>query len=131
MENRVTIDSWEGCYARGWGDLLTPLAYSHPAKVRPELARRIYEHVLEEGWVQPGAVVLDPFCGIGGFAFHALYYGLHFVGMELESKFCLLANQNIALWNRKFKSTMPNWGIRFLPSWPGSMSMWMNLRSPT
>jgi hypothetical protein len=42
-------------------------AYSHPAKVSFALAERIYRHMLAEGWLSPGDVVLDPFGGIGGF----------------------------------------------------------------
>jgi hypothetical protein len=63
-------EDWHRCYGQGWGDLLAPEAYSHPAKVSRALARRIYDHLIEEGWLKPGMVVLDPFAGIwcGNFA---------------------------------------------------------------
>jgi hypothetical protein len=49
---------------------------------------RIYEHVLEEGWVKPGDYVVDCFSGIGGFALEAMRHGLNFIGVELEQRFC-------------------------------------------
>jgi len=103
-------DSWFGLYAEGWGDTLVPEAFAHPAKVRPALARKIYEHAMEEGWLEPGMTVLDPFFGIGGFAFHALVAGLNIVGFELEPRFVELANQNIELWRRTYAPHFPRYG---------------------
>ena len=52
---------------------------------------------------------MDPFAGIGGFAFHAMANGLSWVGVELEEKFVALGRQNIEHWNDRF-GVMPKWG---------------------
>lgn len=83
---------WYKCYGNSWVGELTPLSFSHPAKVSRALARRIYEHCIERGWLQENSVVLDPFAGIGGFAFHALQHGMHWLGVELEPRFCDLGS---------------------------------------
>jgi hypothetical protein len=103
------IDSWENCYSQGWGKNLVPEAFSHPAKVSFSLAGRIYNHAIDMGWVKRGDLVLDPFAGIAGFGFHALCYGLNFVGVELEEKFVSLGQQNISLWLRQLRG-WPNLG---------------------
>lgn len=105
----MTIDTWEGCYKQGWKGFIVPEAFQHPAKGSFSLSERIYEHIEAEGWVKPGDRVVDPFGGIGGFAFHAMLHGLNWTGIELESRFCLLAEQNIALWNKRY-SVMPHFG---------------------
>ena len=81
-------DDWAGLYREGWGqNRLRAASFAHPAKVSYGLSVRIYEHALEEGWIEPGQIVLDPFAGIGGFALEALRHGLHFRGVELEQRF--------------------------------------------
>ena len=91
---------WKGCYKAGWKGIILDAAFEHPAKVSFSLAERIYEHMmLERGWLKPGMTVVDPFAGIGGFAFHALHYGLHFRGVELEEHYVLRAQANIEKWN--------------------------------
>ncbi len=99
----VIVDQWKNCYEKGWGKNIVPGAFSHPAKVNFSLAGKIYNHVINEGWVKRGETVLDPFGGIAGFGYHALYYGLNFVAVELEQKFVDLGRQNIELWNRQLK----------------------------
>jgi len=74
------------------------------------LAERIYQHVIAEGWAGPGTIVIDPFSGIGGFAYHALKAGMHFHGVELEPKFVDLAAKNIALWNTRYAGRFARWG---------------------
>lgn len=107
----MTTLEWHGCYAANWNTApLVPEAYSHPAKVAFGLARRIYRHLLAQGYVKPGSLVVDPFAGVGGFAFHAMYHGLHFRGCELEEKFVTLANRNFELWDSRYKGVLPNWG---------------------
>lgn len=96
--NEPTI--WTGCYKGSWNGILTPDSFAHPAKVAPGLAYRIYQHLLEHGYIAPGDSVLDPFGGIGGFAYHALLHGLHFAGVELEPRFAELAQRNIDKWQR-------------------------------
>ena len=84
---------WNGCYDNGWQSApLVAEAYAHPAKISFGLAERIYRHMLAEGWLEHGARVIDPFGGIGGCAFHAALYGMHWTGVELEPKFVDLAN---------------------------------------
>lgn len=103
------IDIWKGCYDIGWGKNLVLEAFSHPAKVSFSLAGKIYNHAINMGWVKRGDYCLDPFAGIAGFGFHALCYGLNWIGVELESKFVSLGQQNIELWNRQLKG-WPNLG---------------------
>ena len=108
-------EDWNGCYSGGWQAApLVAEAYSHPAKVSFTLADRIYRHMLAEGWLSPGDVVVDPFGGVGGFAFHAALYGMHFRGVELEQKFVDLGNQNIDLWRDRYAPHFPNYGTATL-----------------
>jgi len=60
---------------------------AHPAKYSSKLIRRIYEHILAEGWVRPGDQVLDPFGGVALGALDAMRLGLNWTGNELELKF--------------------------------------------
>lgn len=102
---------WFGLYRANWSAApLVPEAYSHPAKVAFGLAEKIYKHMLEQGYIEPGATVGDPFGGIAGFSFHAMLNGLNWIGVELEPRFCELAQQNIDLWNERYKPHFPNWG---------------------
>jgi len=108
-------DDWYGCYSGGWQAApLVPEAYAHPAKVSFTLADRIYRHMLAGGWLEPGDVVVDPFGGVGGFAFHAALYGMHWQGVELEQKFVDLGNQNLALWRDRYAPHFPNYGTATL-----------------
>lgn len=102
---------WYGCYDGSWQSApLVPEAYSHPAKMAFGLAERIYRHMLAEGWLEPGGHVLDCFGGIGGCAFHAALYGLHWTGVELEPKFVALAQQNLDLWRERYAPHFPGYG---------------------
>jgi len=101
--------TWTGCYEDGWGKLLVPEAYGHPAKFSRSLIRRIYQHALQQGWLARGATILDPFGGVALGAIDALANGLHWTGVELEPRFHALGLENIALWNRRF-STARGWG---------------------
>ena len=92
------MNEWTGCYFDGWQGEIVPEAFSHPAKVSRALIRRIYEHAFAEGWLYPGATVIDPFGGIAGTALDAMWNGCHWVGCELEPRFVGLAQQNIDLW---------------------------------
>jgi hypothetical protein len=52
------IDEWAGLYGgAGWKGLIVPEAFSHPAKVSRKLAARIWQHVLDEGWIHSGGIV--------------------------------------------------------------------------
>lgn len=110
MTDFLRVD-WYGCYDGSWQSApLVAEAYAHPAKVSFGLAGRIYRHMLAEGWLSPGNAVLDPFGGIGGFAFHAALYGMHWTGVELEQKFVDLGGQNLALWRNRYAPHFPGYG---------------------
>ena len=103
------LDTWEGCYPSQWKGLMVDEAICHPAKISSKLAKRIYDHMREEGWIPEGSIIIDVFAGVAGFALDAMRLGLRWVGCELEPRFANLGNQNIAAWNARF-STMPHWG---------------------
>jgi hypothetical protein len=104
----MKIDVWNNMYPSQWKGKIVPDAITHPAKYSSKLIRRIYEHMLEEGWLQPGDLVIDPFGGVALGALDAMRLGLRWRGVELEPHFQELGNQNIGLWNSKF-SRMPGW----------------------
>lgn len=91
------MDEWTGCYNDSWKGLIVPEAFSHPAKVSPGLAKRIFEHCFEKGYLKEGDVCGDPFMGVCGFGIFAAPMKIQFVGVELESKFVDLSKQNIEL----------------------------------
>jgi len=105
----MKIDLWEGCYPSRWKGLMVDEAICHPAKISSKLAKRIYDHMREEGWIPEGSIIIDVFAGVAGFALDAMRLGLRWRGVELEPRFVELGNQNIAAWNARF-STMPHWG---------------------
>jgi len=102
-------DIWNGLYGESWKGLIHDDAFAHPAKFSRALIRKIYDHVITEGWANKGDSVVDPFGGVALGAHDAMRHGLNWYGCELESRFALLGAQNIALWNDRF-SRMPNWG---------------------
>jgi len=93
---------WTGCYEADWRDICLPDAYAHPAKMRPGMMQRLYPYLIKQGYVRPGAVILDPFCGVGLGAFHALLCGLRWVGVELEDKFFALGEQHLTYWQQRY-----------------------------
>ncbi len=105
----IKIDEWEGCYDGGWKGWITPESFSHPAKFSRALIERIYDHALNEGWIEEGGIVLDPFGGVCLGGLNAMAMGLNWVGVELEEKFVKLGEQNIELWNRELAG-WPNLG---------------------
>jgi hypothetical protein len=102
------IDEWEGCYPSQWKGRIVSGAIAHPAKFSSKLIQRIYEHMISEGWLKPGDLVIDPFGGVALGAFDAMAKGLRWRGIELEPRFAELGNQNINLWNSQFHR-MPGW----------------------
>ena len=98
----LSNDEWTGCYADSWKGLIVEDAFSHPAKFSRALIRRIYQHAKDEGWIGQGDIVLDPFGGVSLGALDALLMGCTHISVELEEKFHLLAQRNVALWTRKF-----------------------------
>jgi len=79
------------------------LRTDYPAKVSPGLAKRIFEHCLEKGYIKKNELCVDPFSGICGFGIWAASFGIRFIGVELEEKFCRLSEANIALHKRAWK----------------------------
>lgn len=104
----MQTDEWENCYPSKWKGMIVEGAIAHPAKFSSRLIARIYEHMLSEGWLKPGDLVIDPFGGVALGALNAMQHDLRWRGVELESKFALLGNLNIQFWNEKF-SRMPHW----------------------
>ena len=56
-----TLSVWHGQYKKSWKGILQAESFAHPAKFSLALIETIYDHCEEEGWLQPGSVVLDPF----------------------------------------------------------------------
>lgn len=98
----ILVDEWLGCYRGGWKGVIVDGAFVHPAKAAFNLAKRIYEHAIGEGWIVAGNVVCDPFGGIGGCAFHGLMNGMRVVTCELEEKFVNLSKENRELWREQY-----------------------------
>jgi modification methylase len=67
-----------------------PASTTHPAKMLPELARRIVAE-----YSPPGGLVVDPMCGIGTTLVEAAALGRRAVGVELEPHWAELARANL------------------------------------
>ena len=110
MTNMQKLE-WFGCYDNGWQS--APLvAGSVRASGKNQLqAGRTHLSAHARGRLaEPGAHVVDPFGGIGGCAFHAALYGMHWTGVELEPKFVALAQQNLDLWRARYAPHFPGYG---------------------
>jgi modification methylase len=68
-----------------------PGCTAHPAKMLPDLARRIIATYSE-----PGDLVVDPMCGVGTTILEAAALGRRGVGVELEARWADLAQANLA-----------------------------------
>jgi tRNA G10 N-methylase Trm11 len=66
-----------------------PDSTAHPAKMLPDLARRIVDT-----YSQPGDLVVDPMCGIGTTVVEAATVGRRAVGVELEDRWAQIATAN-------------------------------------
>lgn len=108
--NTMIIDEWKGCYPSSWRGIITPESFQHPAKASSKLAANIYKHAIEQGWLHEGSRCVDPFGGIGGFAFHAMLNGMDMTLVELEPRFVALAQANIDAWNAKYAGRLARWG---------------------
>jgi modification methylase len=69
-----------------------PESNRHPGKMLPAIAR----HAIET-YSDPGALILDPMCGIGTTLVEAVHVGRQAVGVELEPRWVKLARANIKL----------------------------------
>src|SRR6266545_774354 len=67
-----------------------PASTAHPAKMLPDLARRIIAE-----YSPPGGLVVDPMCGIGTTLVEAAALGRRAVGVELEARWAELARANL------------------------------------
>lgn len=94
------MSEWRGCYNDSWQGVIVPDAFAHPAKFARGLIRRIYEHMLKQGYIAPGDKIVDPFGGVGLGGLDAMTLGLHWTGCELEPRFVELAGRNIEKWQR-------------------------------
>jgi tRNA G10 N-methylase Trm11 len=101
---------WYGLYRDSWQGEIVEQAFAHPAKFSRGLIRAIYDHLIEQGYLKPGDKVIDPFGGVALGGLDAMRHGLHWTGVELEEKFVALAEQNIALWERRYRPHFPAWG---------------------
>ncbi len=95
-EPETTI--WRDLYTRQWADLITPAAREHPAKYARLLIKKIYNHAFDEGWIEKGDYVLDPFAGVALGAVDAMAYGLNWTGVEIEQQWVSAGNENIKKW---------------------------------
>ncbi len=68
-----------------------PATRVHPAKMLPELARRIVTT-----YSPPGGLVVDPMCGIATIPIEAAALDRRAVGVELEPRWATLARRNLA-----------------------------------
>ncbi len=81
---------------------MDPEAFSHPAKFSRSLIRRIYAYLREKGYLKPGDTVLDIFGGTGLGAWDAMHLGCYYIGVELEERFWIIGQRNLALWRQRF-----------------------------
>ena len=86
-QEAIEADWYGGCYGQSWKGEISPESFAHPAKFSRGLIQRIYAYLLDEGLLQAGDTVLDPFGGIGLGAADAVRYGINWVGIELEQRF--------------------------------------------
>jgi modification methylase len=69
-----------------------PESTRHPGKMLPELARRILT-----AYSRPGALVVDPMCGIGTTLVEAAALGRRCIGVELEERWVAIARDNLRM----------------------------------
>ena len=68
------------------------IAYEHPA-IFPE--KLVQDHIIS--WSNEGDIVLDPFCGSGTVAKVAGLLNRNWVGIEISSEYCKIANERLGL----------------------------------
>lgn len=82
---------------------LEPSHISYPAKFARGLIERIFDHLLEKGWLKRGELCCDPFGGVGLGGIVASYRGIRWVGVELEKNFFDLSKANFELHRYKLE----------------------------
>ena len=79
-------------YSTGYGKGTTDkFAYMHPAMFPEKLSE---DHIIS--WSNPNDLIYDPFMGSGTTAKMALINGRSFIGSEISSEYCEIANRRIA-----------------------------------
>jgi site-specific DNA-methyltransferase (adenine-specific) len=73
-----------------WKTTKDQYAFEHPALMPEVLAR---DHILS--WSNPGDLVLDPFAGAGTTLKMAALLGRRFIGVEIDPKWCALAERRV------------------------------------
>jgi len=68
------------------------LAYEHPAIFPEKLAQ---DHILS--WSNPDELIYDPMCGSGTVAKMCLVENRNFIGSEISSQYCSIAQRRISL----------------------------------
>ena len=86
---------------------------------------------IDKKWMSKGSIILDPFAGIGGFAFQAMLQGCSFIGVEIEPNFAELAQENIVLWEDRYNKSylFPDYGKAIILQ--GDSRHLFSLLSPT
>jgi len=69
-----------------------PESFAHPAKMLPELARKVIQTYSKDG-----DLVVDPMSGIGTTGVEAVWLGRRYVGIEVEVGFAQLQERNLEL----------------------------------
>lgn len=100
----IPTEQWYGCYDEGWGDLIVPEAYAHPAKMARGLAYKIVREGLNRNWWSKQSIIADPFGGIGTTGLVCAAHGIQAHLCELEQKFVDLARQNFELHRKQWEA---------------------------
>lgn len=95
---------WHDCYSESWKGILSPEAFSHPAKFAYKLLSRLYDHGFSQGYWKKGDLIGDPFGGVACGGVVAAYKGLCWFGVELEPRFVTLAQQSIDDHRRRWEA---------------------------
>lgn len=87
----VRTNIWRYNNGRGFSTK-DKIAYEHPA-IFPE--KLVQDHIIS--WSNEGDIVLDPFCGSGTVAKVASLLNRKWVGIEISSEYCKIANERLGL----------------------------------
>lgn len=99
----VKRTQWWNCYSDSWQGIIVPRAFVHPAKAARGLLGKIFDHLFEEGWLKREDTVLDLFGGVGTTGIVASSRGCRSVLLELESHFCLLAEESFRIHDKAWQ----------------------------
>ena len=100
----MKTQTWTRCYEDSWKGWIVDPAFAHPAKAARGLLAAIFAHLKNAYGLKRGAVVLDPFGGIGTTGIVGASRGYRVVCVELEDKFVKLALQNFKLHARTWET---------------------------